>query len=427
MMSFRRSVQHVTTGSVVLLLVIAGGFYAWNQQANKSALAALERGRQFLRERRDELAEKELDHYLNKFPDDAEAILLRAQAVVTGKSRPVKEAGLLAIEQLEAIPDSSPLAAETRMRQGRIALLILHQPERAERLLRKSLQLDPALSESSFLMWKLLELTERHAASEPFFWMSWDSTPDEMRTQRLKEWYVSQFSSASANAELDFRMGFLPRSEQTSDAVIFRRLEEFTSQEPDGIVARTAKAAFLIHLREREDAMQLLNEISNSPVCVENAFFLSTYVNLLLELGRLDEAKQWFTQWAAPRDTFDYFRTEGRIQQIIERNDTAAIESFDKALALWPGAVDWSVLHFKASSLARIGRKQEADQARTDAQHFEKLMELDVHRKLRTALSSLSSPEDFETMEQFYRSIRRNREADEWLAARRRQFGQSPP
>ncbi len=402
---------------VVLLLSVG----LWQRYQNGVVAALRETGRQYLRERRDDLAEAAFERCLQRFPEDAELILLWAQAVISGRGRTAQEAAELALGRLQQIPDTSTFAAEARMREGRLGLLVLLRPEFAESRLKKSLELGPPTLDANYLLWKLCDLTERFGEAEPWFWAAYSLTPEDQQLARLREWYTSQFSPQSANAELDRLLGFLEPDRFSDDTVTLARLAAFRSNEPDSALARAAEASFMIHLRDREPAIALLRDQWQRPGGASNDFLMSTLIDVLLETGRLDEAQVIFERWPAG-SSFRWLRTAGRMQQIVYQQDAEAVELFDRALPVWPGPIDWSMLHFKAQSLAKLGRREESEAVRLRAREIELLMELPVHQELRQALADLQRPENLRKMANFYRKIGREREASEWDRHRERLF-----
>lgn len=397
---------------------VSAGAWGYSSWKNKRATEALANGRQYLKERRAELAEKAIGEYLAVYPDDVEAILNWAEAVIDGKSRLPQDAARVACEALSRIPDSSPFAAEARMREGRLTLFVLLQPERAEKLLMHSRRLNPDSMDVHFLLWKLFDLTERFQFAEEHFWNTYDRSPDSIKTERLVEWYLSQFSTNSGNATIDKLLGFLPADQQTSDTVVAARLDGFLASEPDSTLNLTAKAAFLMHLRDREAAGKLLDEAELREDAASDPFFLATRISHFLDLGKLREAQELFDRWNAPKEGYLYLKTLGRIQQLVLRQDKEAVESFEQAMKIWPGPMDWSNLHFKAQSMARLGDRTGAAQTRARAKEIELLMELDVHRRLRMAMQNLKRPESFIAFEEFYLKLGREREAAAWQSRR---------
>lgn len=403
---------------LVLVCVAVCTIPAWRWWRNSLTEKLLSDGRQYLRERRSELAEKSLADYLVYRPDDHQAVLQWAEAVIDGKSRSPQEAAELACAALAEIPDTSSSAAEARMREARLTLFVLLQPEKAEKLLLRSKELNPDPMDVHFLLWKVFDLTERFQFSEPHFWATYERSPDETKTNRLGEWYLSQFSTNSANASLDRLLGFIAPNQTTSEQVVVARLDSFLEHEPESTLNLTAKAAFLLHLREREAAGKLLDQADQRPDARSNEFFLATRISYLLDLGRLKEADSLFEQWGASRDGYLYYKTLARIQQLVRRDDKGAVENFDRALQVWPGPVDWSNLHFKAQSMARLGEREGAEQTRATAKQIELLMEMDVHRTLRASLNTLNRPESLLQFEDFYKKIGREKEAIAWRSRR---------
>lgn len=404
--------------TVLTMVIVAIGAWGYIQWTKKSAVASLANGRQYLKERRAELAEKAIGEYLAVYPDDVEAILNWAEAVIDGKSRLPQDAARVACEALSRIPDSSPFAAEARMREGRLTLFVLLQPERAEKLLMHSRTLNPDSMDVHFLLWKLFDLTERFQFAEEHFWNTYDRSPDSIKTERLVEWYLSQFSTNSGNATIDRLLGFLPADQQTSDTVVAARLDGFLASEPDSTLNLTAKAAFLLHLRDREAAGKLLDQAEQREDAASNPFFLATRISHFLDLGKLREAKDLFDRWNAPNEGYLYLKTLGRIQQLVLRQDKEAVESFEQATKIWPGPMDWSILHFQAQSMARLGNRTGAEQTRARAKEIELLMELDVHRRLRMAIQDLKRPESFVAFEEFYLKLGSERDAAAWQSRR---------
>ncbi len=403
----------------IFLLVIAGllGLVVWAALQFSRAGEALSRGKTLLRQRREPEAEREFDKYLWLYPRDPEAILLWAEAVITSDRRDPQEAARLVNGRLNDIPDTSPFGAEARMREGRLALLILHQPDRAEKLLTRSVELNSELADTHYLLWKLLDMTERFHYSEEHFWKTYELSPEELKSERLRDWYLSQFSPGTANSELDRRMGFLPAGKLPGDDISMERLNAFLANEPQAAMVVTAKARLLMHLREHEEALRLLLEISESNEALCDPQYLSALVTVLIDLGRTDEVRKYFETWPQSAGGFIYWHTAGLVFDVVDRDDTSAVKAYDSALSVWPGPAEWSIMHRKAQCLARLGDRTGADAVRDEARRIELLMETEVHQKLRLAMADLTNPEALQQMVRFYLSLRREREAKCWQDA----------
>ncbi len=399
---------------LLLMLALAAIWpsYRWWQEAQFRS--ALQLGQKYLNQRREELAEEQFEICRQIHPQDTQSILLWSEAVMTGRSRTGAEAAELVLSGLRQISDEDAAAAEIRMREGRLLLFVLNRPDAAERMLRRSLALDDRPVDAWYLLWKLYDLTGRFEQAEPFYLATYERTTSEYRPMRLREWYLSQFSQGAANAELDRRMGFLGPDELAGDATVDRRLQAFVDAEPDSLLNQTAQAAFFVQLRDRDKALQTLLRLQQHEEAAGNAWYLSLTIELLLELGRLDEAAQLADAWQAARDGYLWHRCAGRISQLVRREDEAAVDHFRQARQEWPGNADWSLLHFEAQSLARLGRGEESKRLREQADRIEKLTELDLHRGIRIALQQPNAPATVSEMIAFYSALGRTQEVEAW-------------
>lgn len=398
---------------VVLVAAVAVGTL-WFVVDRRIATNELKNARTYLRQRRDVEAEQALSRYLATFPRDDDAVLMWAQAVVSGDQRTPEEAARLAIEKLETIPDESPRAGEARMREGRLALLILKQASKAEQRLQRSAQLDPGILDTHYLLWKLFDMTERFQFSEPHFWNTLKLTPQAGKAERLREWYVSQFSPSAANADLDRKMGFLKPGALPGEQSDLARLEEFFSSEPDSPMVAAALAQWYLRNRKRNEALAILKGIADNNDAGNDSFFLPTFISALIETGELETAKQRFASWPKGKDGYDYWITAGRISDLVDRDNKAAGHAYDEALKIWPGPVDWPTMHRKSQCSARMGERDRAAEERARSKKVELLMEPEVHQRLRRALADLNSQETALQMIEFYNQLDRKGEAEEW-------------
>jgi len=284
-----------------------------------------------------------------------------AQAVVSGNARPPRQSAELAMQRLQLISDNSEFGGQARMREGRLTLLILHQPAHAEKLLVRSTELNPDLLDSHYLLWKLFDMTERFQMSESHFWKCYDLTSEAERPERLREWYVSQFSPSAANADLDRLMGFLKADELPGDETDIKRLEEFYSSEPDSPMVVAAIAQWYLRNRQRDDALSILKAIPADKEATRSPFYLATMIAVLLDLGKMEEARSYFSLWQDQQRGHLYWTTAGRVLELADRNDTAAVDAYDRAISMWPGSVEWPVMHRKAQCLSRLGKKDAAE------------------------------------------------------------------
>ena len=355
-------------------------------------------------------ARRALRRYLWLQPHDAAAHLKMAEALIRDNRLTQEESVFPAIKHLQEIDDSSPLGAVARTQEGRLTFLILHQPSRAERLFRRAIELDSDARDASYFMWKLLSMTERWYLCAPYFWKVYEQTPDRDKAVLLREWYLTEFSPGTANALLNRNMGFLTAGAETD----LRRLSEFHRQEPDSPTNVSALARWYLRKRNFKQALELLETGSRPEGVFADRFFVATLVEALVETGHLDRAETVFDRWPEPHTGYEFWKWQGIIDDEIHRDDANAIAAYQKALDTWAGRMDWPTRHRMAHCFSRMGKRQRADQERKFANAVEKLMEPDVHKKLRIALAQLNRADQIRHIVRFYRKLHRNREARCW-------------
>lgn len=352
--------------------------------------------------------------YLRVHPRDHEVRLLAADCWSQDDSLDPKVAAENAIQELRWIPETAPQAATARLREARLTFLILHRPTAAEVLLRRSIAIDPGQSEAHYLLWKLYDMTERYFSSEPEFWATYASTPKEQRAVRLREWYMSQFAPLSACSELDGLMGFHEVGAFTNEETEVVRLKDFLGREPDSPMIAAALAQWGIRNADLNMAIEILEPLAQSEEALGDRYFVGALTEVLIERGESERAQAVFQRWPEPRDGYPYWRLAGMIAQECQGDHARAITCYDQALALWPGPSDWLLLRRKSHCLARVGRSEEAEQTRKEAQRVGDLMQLEVHQRLKTALAQLNQPQSLEVVIGFYKDLNRSREAAEW-------------
>lgn len=169
-----------------------------------------------------------------------------------------------------------------------------------------------------------------------------------------------------------------------------------------------------MHNHQRDEALQLLLRIRDRDDAFQSPFYVATLVAVMLEIGKLDEAKSELERWPQPTEGYAYWSTAAKVFEVIDRDAAAAVAAYDRALAVWPGPAEWSLMHRKAQCLARLGKKAEAESVRNDAKRVELQMEALTHQKLRAALANLDSPDTATQMLDFYQSLNREQEATCW-------------
>ncbi len=396
-------------GLLGLLLGLLGLVW-WCHQGLSSARSLVSEGKWAA-------ARAHLSRYLILHPSQPAALLLMADCYTRDESVPQAQAAEAALALLRRISDDSIYAAEARTKEGWIQLFMLHQPSRAEETLRRAIQMDQFAVEPRYWLWKLYDLTGRSNLAEPIVWQVIELTPEPERAMRLREWYMSQFFPLSGCAALDYRMGILGENEIPTVDVERRRFQLFRDAEPDRAVGYAALGRWLT----REGMPQLALEVLRlgEKRMPENErrhpFFLATMVEILIDLGQLQESEQYFQQWPTDDRGFEFWRWRGVLEEEVRNDYQAALQAYDQALPVWPGPVDWRMRIRKANCLARLGRAEEAERVRREARELEAKMDNSVHVPLRQALAQLNDRASLLRVAAFYRDLGRPREAASWL------------
>lgn len=356
-----------------------------------------------------------LERYLWLHPSNERARLLMAEVLVRDNLLESEQAVREALDHLSRIPDDSPNASAARTKEGRLRFFILHQPHRAERVLREVLAREPANGEAAYVLWKVLDLTGRFDSAEPAFLVVFRQAPPEQRAERLRAWYMSQFFPLTANIELERMMGLLGPDESPTTTTELRRYRRFQQTEPDQALGYICEAYWLQREGDPRGALELLDKTGKR---VDDAwtspFFLSTLVNVLIDLGEYERAEAAFGRWPPPHEGYDYWKWQAIVQDEIRGDGPAALDSYDKALGVWPGPVEWRLRNRKAGCLRRLGRQQDAQREVARAKEIEALMEDDVQRRNRLVLGQLDAPAQLWQLRDFYDQLGREFETQAW-------------
>jgi len=359
-------------------------------------------------------ARERLASYLWLHPSDGQARLLMAEALVKDDALPVDETASQAIRCLAEIPDSSPLAAEARLRQGGFCFLLLQKPGRAEQLLRKSIELGGGLPAYQ-LLWTLLNFTGRSEESEEIFWRVYELSSDDQRPLRLREWYLNQFSPLTANEYLDRMMRILAPQETPTRTTESRRYIRFREREPEVSANHAAVAQWCQEEGDPDFAIRVLDPAAKElPAAKSDPFFLSVSIATHLDLGQFDEAQACFRRWPETDRGHAYWKWRAMILDDVLNQHEEALEAYDRALQLWPGPADMALYHRKAGCLTRLRKSKEAADTKDRVAQLKALMTVEAHDRLRAAVGSLNDPEQLAEVAQFYRQLGRDREADCW-------------
>lgn len=402
---------------VALLFVVAGAFWlGWEvvRALRGHATAISHLSRQEWAEGRSDLR-----RYLRLRPGNAPARMLLAEAFARDESLDGAQATQSAIDQLQRIPDSSPLGAKARSQEGVLRFLVLHQPVRAERLLRRAIELDPNHYDAHYMLWKVLDLTSRSYLTEAVFWRVFELARPKDRPLILREWFLSEFSPGSGAESLDRMMGILKESEGPSVLAQYKRLHAFREAEPESPIARAALARLFLQEGKRDEALEFVEESGSLAGANNEPYYVATRVAILLDFGEFEQAEVCIERWPEPRSGYEYWKWKAIILDDVKHDDLAAIAAYDRALEVWPGNDDWALMHRKAHCYSRLGRNGEADEIRKSSARIESQMQRDSIARLRVALGLLDDPAEMARIVDFYTKLDRGHEAEMWEARRR--------
>ena len=378
------------------------------------AQTGLEGGKELLAHELWPQARQRLSAYLWLHPADPEARFLMAEALARDEMLPAASAAAEAIQMLQAVPDNSSFGPAARLQQGRLAFLALHQPGRAERYLRRGIELGADLPAYQ-LLWTLLCMTGRVEQSESVFWEVYERSPPNEQPLRLREWYLSQFFPLSAHETLDRLMGVLGPDEMSSRTTESRRYLRFREAEPDSPVGHAAIANWCQQEGDPDFGIKVLEAAAKAiPSASTDPFFLSVLIATQLDLGRFDEAQSSFERWPADNRGHAYWKWRAAILDEVRRDHEAALVAYERAFKLFPGPTDWRLHHQFAGCLARLKRTSEASAAQERATRLSGQMNAQVHDRIRKCLATLSDPEKLTEVAQYYRGLGLVREAEAW-------------
>ena len=413
-------------------------------------------------------ARQRFNEYLWLHPRDDEARFLLAESYAKDDSLSARDAALAAIEQLAQISDHQPRAAEARLRQGQLEFLILQRPIQAERSVRQAIALGADELAAQQMLWTIYNATGRGELAEEIFWRLYELSSESERPERLRDWYLSLFFPAAANAALDRQMGVLGPNEEPTRTSESRRYLRFRESEPEALVNHAALARWCQLEGDLEFAARLLDSATQAahvstdqvptpaPVANQKAavpvvpqklaekeastteqaesaaggshvvkvdesirgsrdpFYLSTAIGVRLDLGQFEQAEELFRQWPDEDRGHFYHRCRALILDEVKREHEQALAAYEEALSRWPGPADWRLQFRKAGCLTRLRRTEEANRVRDQAQQVQALMGPEAHEQFWQALHQLPTPSSLQPLVTFYQTLGRTREVAAW-------------
>jgi tetratricopeptide (TPR) repeat protein len=225
---------------------------------------------------------------------------------------------------------------------------------------------------------------------------------------------LSEFHPGTANSVFDEMMGFTAKGSASSEGAVFKRLLEFREQDPKSQLTHAALAEWFRLRGNPTHALFLLQQAPKSEASHDDPFFLATHIEVLIDLGEFVRAIELMKSWPKPHSGYAFWRCRGIVNDEVLQDVQMALSDYSRALATPMGKTDWPLMVRKAHCLVLAQRKAEAAQLRQQAKDVEKLMEQDVHQRMRRILAQLQRPEGLLEMGDFYRKLGRTREAESW-------------
>ena len=365
------------------------------------------------REQKWESARPAFAAYLQSHPNHFRSRLSLAEALIRDDKLQGKGRMQEALDQLKQIPDQTEFSADARILEGRIYLLMLLQPAKAEQALRRSLAEAPQRQETHSLLWKLYDLTDRWDLAEDHVWQIYDQTPPAHQSSVLRDWYLSEFCSSAVNMELDQFLGFLKKGGQFNETDR-TRLQAFIDADPQWPEGFAILARWYQRKRDHESVRALLEQAERLSDASQSPLLISVRVAIDVEMGRLDHVEQIFAKWPDPKEGYEYWKTAGLVAEELHRNDQSACDAYNRALLTTPGRSDWRTMHRLAQCLTRLGQTEKSASVHQQSRQTSSLMDPEFHRQLRQRLVSPRDPQTISQMVDFYRKLGREREASAW-------------
>lgn len=391
---------------LVVLLVAAIAATLWYQSAPD-----LDEARKLLGRGDNEAAREVLEDYVSFYPEDYEALAMLAESMINDPQYNSTVRGAKEIDAvLEKIPDSAAQATKARLQQASLALNVLHEIQKAERMTKRALKIDPNHGEANRTMWIILQLTRRFAHAEKYYDRAYEAANDTERVGILQNWYLSQFRpftlSVGYDRGLDIKPG--PNSEA-------QRYGSFLKMEPNAAAPRAAGAALFLEAGQVDEALKLLDDESVEPYDMD-ASFLGMLVEALITVGRPEEAAEALDEWAGETESYLYHRAAAMVAEEVEEDYDKALTHYEAAMAQWPATVDARTRSQYASCLRKAKQPEKAAEQEKIVEESTRFTDQKIHGQLHLAMRSLPDPEAVKKFADFYRLLGREQDAKRWEA-----------
>jgi len=361
-----------------------------------------------------------LDYYLILHPGDDRAHVLYAESLMKDLEGTDRNTAVTrALEHLGRVPDDAKLGAVARMEEGKIQFLGLEHPARAERAFRRALEIDPELTAAHQFLWVMYDQTGRSDLAEPFFRAAYEKTKGADRVYLLRDWCLTQFFPGALGSSLDQPITDAASDPKETSAPrrLALRLIRFRNAEPDAPLGYAALARWFHATKDLEFAIKTLDDgLGKMKGEEQDPFFLHTLIGIQVALGQFQEAEKAFERWPEPHEGYEYWLSRAKISHEVRNEFPEAAECYEKALATWPGPIDWLTRTRKAECLQRLGDDQHAAEERQTANQIKELLSDEAKARLWESLGLLDDPLRVYEIKNLYRKLGCAFEAEGWGA-----------
>ena len=396
---------------LMLAMVAAGGYYYWR---GRQAEQFSERARAALKENDYQTARVFAERALEIRPNDASDLIVYSEAVFNDQTIDGEKRVTLALDALAKISDESSEGLAARTHEASILFFDQLKVVGAELALNRAIKIAPDEIQPLQSLMQIYCCTERATITEPLFKkMIGLATTKSEKTKILSAWFLSQFSTQTYNSPTDqlLRINSLF---QANIPLSQKRLLAFRNSDPKEQTPRVALAHWFFLRTDGKQAKVLLDEMAPEEMDLSDSFYLMTAVNVYLECGEIDLARELHGLWT-DKEQFEYWRQKGVLEQDYDNQRKEAAESLEKALTIWPGPIDPSV-YFRLTTLYKLlGNSEESEKYRALGEKMGNATEVERIRELQDILLRGNlSQNDCLKFATFYEAFGRKLEAESW-------------
>ena len=345
---------------------------------------------------------------------DSALLLIHAESAFKDQSLDQQDRIRVALASLESIPDKAEEAPSARRYEASIYFFNLLKPCRAEQALQRAAEVSDGDFQTHMSLFQIYCCTGRESLTESLFKKLVEMAKTrEQKVEVLKAWFLSQFSPSTFNSKVDNQLQVdtliasnIPASQ--------KRLLAFRNAEPDQQLAKIALVNWFFRRNDGQQAKKLLDELSPEFLQLEDPLYLLTAINVYLEMGEIDLARELHSYWT-DESHFEYWRQKGVFEQDYDSDPAQAVESFKRALQIWPGTIDPSIYFRLETCLTRQGQVGAAGKFRERGIKVRNTTEVGRIKVLQSILLNQQlNPSNCEKFAEFYSSLGRDFEKQQW-------------